>query len=262
MTNLPSSLLTLPQLYQQATQCLNNGDYNQAATLYEQMIEAEPENRMAGWYLGLARLLQGQEEEAQMIWLMAIAEAEPDQADAWTHELLQVLHAEAEQREPSISEPLDDKSLAEKQEQDIQQEQLAWLIRRHIYEIAPQDVSNTLKLVQRSLTLKRFQIEDLTHLGLIEQLQAEPHPEIDPELLFQVLQDLLQQVPLAAQLADFTEACLSYVSDPTRMVDLLLPVAAKLHEVKRNKGLAYRYAELCMRLDGARADVVNQLCCI
>ncbi|MBD2463310.1 O-linked N-acetylglucosamine transferase, SPINDLY family protein [Oscillatoria sp. FACHB-1407] len=259
MVNLYSSSLTSLQLYEHALQCLHNGDYQQAVTLFEQVIEAEP-NRSAGWYLGLAHLLQGQEEEAQMIWLMAIAEADSEEADLWTGELLQILHSEAEQREPAVSEPTEDE--APVKEQDIQQEQLAWLIRRHIYEIAPQDVTNLLKLVQRSLRLNRFQPDDLVDLGLIEQLQTEPYPDVDTGLLFQVLKDLLQQVPLAPQVADLTEACLPYVQDPTPIVDLLLPVASKLHEVRRNKGLAYRYADMCMRLDGDRADVVNQLCCI
>lgn len=254
MVYLSSSSRLPEELHQYATQCLETHDYDQAIAHWEQAIEIDPTQLTYYWYLGLAHLLQGNESEAQMVWLMAIAEAEPNHAEAWTQDLVQTLHLEAERRETSAPVEIEDEPIAEG-------EQIAWLIRRHIHEMAPDDITNTLKLIQRSLRLNRLQETDLIDLGIIEQLQAEP-PDFDSDLLFQVLEQLLKQVPLMPQVADFAEACLPFVQDTKVTVDLFLSVASQLYEINRNKGLAYRYTKLGMQLDGDRLDVMNQLCVI
>jgi tetratricopeptide (TPR) repeat protein len=76
------------------------------------------------WYEGLELLLQGQEEEAQMVWLSAIAEGTPEQVELWLTELANVLSAEAEKQET------------------IGNYDRAWLIRLHIRENAPEDLDN------------------------------------------------------------------------------------------------------------------------
>jgi glycosyltransferase involved in cell wall biosynthesis len=78
-----------------AYQCLIRGEYTQAAAFYEQVIEACPTSASNYWYLGLTLLLQGREEEARMTWMLAMMNAESDQLNGWTAELVQVLQAEA-----------------------------------------------------------------------------------------------------------------------------------------------------------------------
>lgn len=78
-----------------AYQCLIQREYTQAATFYEQAIEACPTVMSNYWYLGLTLLLQGQEEEAQTAWMLAMVNGESQQVDLWTAELVQVLQAEA-----------------------------------------------------------------------------------------------------------------------------------------------------------------------
>ena len=78
-----------------AYQCLIQREYTQAATFYEQAIEACPTVMSNYWYLGLTLLLQGQEEEAQTAWMLAMVNGESEQVDLWTAELVQVLQAEA-----------------------------------------------------------------------------------------------------------------------------------------------------------------------
>jgi tetratricopeptide (TPR) repeat protein len=82
-----------------AYQCLINGEYPQAATFYEQAIEACPTVMSNYWYLGLTLLLQGQEEEAQATWMLAMMNGESEQIGLWTAELAQVLQAEAKRLE-------------------------------------------------------------------------------------------------------------------------------------------------------------------
>ncbi len=99
---LVSMAASCADLQQQAYQYLIQGEYGQAATLYEQVIEAYPTVRSSYWYLGLTFLLQGQEMEAQTTWMLAMVNGEPEQVKSWTAELLQVLREEAERREALV----------------------------------------------------------------------------------------------------------------------------------------------------------------
>jgi glycosyltransferase involved in cell wall biosynthesis len=82
-----------------AYQCLIRDEYGQAATFYEQAIEACPTVMSNYWYLGLTLLLQGQEQEAQTTWMLAMVNGESERVDFWTAQLVQVLQAEADRLE-------------------------------------------------------------------------------------------------------------------------------------------------------------------
>ncbi len=78
-----SVLKTAPvKLQEKAYNLLIEEDYFQAANLYEQAINAEPDVKLHYWYLGLMLLLQGKQVEAQTTWFMAIMEGEPEQVEA------------------------------------------------------------------------------------------------------------------------------------------------------------------------------------
>ncbi len=79
----------------QLTAYLERGLYDEAIALCEECINHNPTLTFSYWYLGLAWLLQGEESEAQAIWLSAIAQTSPDEMHARTLELLQVLETEA-----------------------------------------------------------------------------------------------------------------------------------------------------------------------
>ncbi len=76
-------------------QCLIQGEYTQAATFYEQAVDACPTVMSNYWYLGLTLLLQGQEEEAQTTWMLAMVNGQSEQISLWTAELVKVLQTEA-----------------------------------------------------------------------------------------------------------------------------------------------------------------------
>ncbi|MGQ4647755.1 O-linked N-acetylglucosamine transferase family protein [Lyngbya aestuarii] len=235
------NLTNLVNWQQQAAQYLIKGDYAQAASLYEQAIEAEPEIKSYYWHLGLMLMLQGQEAEAQMTWLLAIAEGEPEQVDQWTGELLEVLQTEAERREE-----LDDYAVA-------------WAIRQHIREINPRDINNLLQIIQLSLSLKTFILEDLTQLGVINLLQSEETKTVDPELLLQVLQNVLSQAPPHQTLVELTAACLPWVKDTDRFVETVARASIEIGHLAKCPTLAAELIELCLRLDDQNLDVLTQL---
>jgi glycosyltransferase involved in cell wall biosynthesis len=79
-----------------AYQCLIQNEYCRATVFYEKAIETCPLMMSGYWYLGLTLLLQGQEEEAQTTWMLAMVNSESEQVNLWTAELLKILEIEAE----------------------------------------------------------------------------------------------------------------------------------------------------------------------
>jgi tetratricopeptide (TPR) repeat protein len=83
------------QLQQQAAALLNQERYSESIALYEQCIEANPSELSNYWHLGVALLLQGDESLAQAVWLTVFAQGNETDVEAWSRELLQILHAYA-----------------------------------------------------------------------------------------------------------------------------------------------------------------------
>ncbi|WP_017745153.1 FkbM family methyltransferase [Scytonema hofmannii] len=81
-----------------AYQFLLLGEYKQAANLYEQAIELEPNIKSNYWYLGLLLFLQGQEEEAQVTWFVGFSQAKTGDSDDCIAELVEVLKTEVKRR--------------------------------------------------------------------------------------------------------------------------------------------------------------------
>jgi predicted O-linked N-acetylglucosamine transferase (SPINDLY family) len=216
---------------QQVEACLLQGDYALSTNFCEQWLESEPDCKTAYWYLGLVYLLQGKEAEAQMTWMMVLAEAAD--AEELTHEtqaLIQVLQKEAEHQEA------------------IESFQTAWLIRQHVREIEPTTINNLLNLVRLSIHLELFKMQDLQEWGIISLLNASI--PVDAELLLNTLGKILGKTaehPISLELA---QSCLSYFAHtPNRLIEIFLPLATKLSLGMRNFQVAHYYADLSHQLD-------------
>jgi len=216
--------------------------YSQAAQLYEQAIAIEPNAISYYWHLGLILLLQGQEAEAQMTWMLPMTEADEEQLPIWTNELFQFLQIEAERRE----------KLAEYS--------LAWLIRQHIREINPSDINNLFQIIILSLKLQKFeQIDNLNEWGLIEGLNAKENIEINTELLIEFLKELLNTVPLHPLNLNLIEASLPYFSETHQCFSILLPAAIKIGHTLRQRLLAASLLELHLRLEPDNVEILRHL---
>ncbi len=158
----------------QPYQNLLQGDYSRAANLYEQAIEAEPDNMSHYWYLGLALLLDGQEIEAQATWLMGMTGGDSEQVELWTKDLIQVLQTEAERRGK------------------VGDYGITWTIRNHLREISPTDINNLLHLINLSILIGRYTEADLDSLGLIKLLKSEQSSEMDSGLLLLVVKNVVE----------------------------------------------------------------------
>ena len=134
---------------------LANENYVSAISICEEAISLYPELKISYWYLGLIFLLQGEESEAQMTWAMAFSDVELPDEQQYILELASILESEADR-------------LATSQEHQWQQ---AWLIRRHLYEIAPEYLSNLISLTSLAMQLNSLVEDDEIFDALIETLK-------------------------------------------------------------------------------------------
>jgi predicted O-linked N-acetylglucosamine transferase (SPINDLY family) len=217
------------------------GDYNRAALLCEQQIELDPENRHAYWHLGLLRLLQEQEEEAQLTWMTVLAEAPSEEESVWVDELLTVLESSAQEQAEN------------------ENWKLAWTLRQYIREFAPTQIDNLLHLVQLSIRQEQFYVEELSELGLINFLQDCPK-EVSTELLLETIRQLPDVVMGHPDILFFVEICLHYgEADPLFWIDALLEKSSRLARFWKNPVLASRYAEFSLKLDQKNIATLRML---
>ena len=201
-----------PSWAEQARHYWLQRDYTQAAALYEQAIANQPEVMSHYWHGGLMLLLQGDETAAQTTWALVMMEGDAEQVQGWTLELSQVLEAEAERQE-AISQP-----------------KTAWLIRQHLREIAPEDFTNCLRIVQLALTLETFTADDLA--TLYQSLQTVQADTIDTERLRTVLEQILEVAPDSPRIPELIHSCLSVSCDAQPLIEVVMEAA----------GTAFRHA--------------------
>ncbi|KAF3886316.1 MULTISPECIES: O-linked N-acetylglucosamine transferase, SPINDLY family protein [Nostocales] len=227
-------------LHNQAYQCLIQGDYYQGARLYEQAIAIEPDVKSHYWHLGLVLLLQGHEAEAQTTWLMALVEQEPAEIEQWTVELMSVLETEAQRR------------------LTLRDYSTAWLLRQHIREIQPTNINNLLHLAQLAIKLDTLTNDELNALELIPLLKADILIELDIDLLLQVLQEILNSVPLFPASLEFAQACLPYI-EPLPLLRILLQVSVTVAYSMQQPAQGARIAKLCLDIAPDNPEVLRHL---
>jgi predicted O-linked N-acetylglucosamine transferase (SPINDLY family) len=203
-------------------------DYLAVADYYEKTLETEPENYNYYWYLGLAYLLQEQEEEAQSTWLFAITQGIEEEADELIQELVEILSTEAQRQE----------SLGDYQK--------SWLIRGHLREIASNLINNLLKLIQLEISLKIFTPEKLNDWGVIELLQQSSKNSVDSDLLLEVLKKVLEFS--TAETVAFAEASLAHLPSSEIFIETVVPMVLRLPEERDNLFLAADILKLCLEL--------------
>jgi predicted O-linked N-acetylglucosamine transferase (SPINDLY family) len=220
---------------------LQEGYYDQAISFYEQAIETEPDNMSHYWHLGLAYLLQEQEEAAQATWALAMSQGTTEEIEQWTKELSQILDTEAQRQ------------------LDLNHNQNAWLIRQHLREINPTEVNNILHLLLLSLTLDSFTLDLLKDWQIVEILEQSSPDLVDSNLLLQALKKLAEFS--SEETLAFVTACLPYVRPPEIFIDTLVPVAIKVAYIDHRPLFAAKLAELCLKLNPVHAGALQHLSC-
>ncbi|WP_414561721.1 MULTISPECIES: O-linked N-acetylglucosamine transferase, SPINDLY family protein [unclassified Anabaena] len=224
----------------QAQQHLIAREYQQAAKLYEQAIASEPDVIFHYWYLGLILLLQEKEIEAQMTWMIPLADVEEENIPTYTQELTEVLQLEAERRE------------------NLEEFSLAWAIRQHIKEINNFDIDNLLKILQLSFKINNFEGCQLENLGIIELLNSPNFANLNLKLLQQVLQQILENPPFNQSSIDFIKSCFPYLINTPYFIDVL-PAVMKIGHIFKLPATAAHLLKLYLNLDSNNLEILKHL---
>ncbi|MBE9234170.1 O-linked N-acetylglucosamine transferase, SPINDLY family protein, partial [Cuspidothrix issatschenkoi LEGE 03284] len=223
----------------QAQQCLLQRNYAEAATYYEQAITAEPEVKSHYWNLGLLLLLQGEETEARLTWMMGMNEGEGEEVEKWTIELIEILQQEAARQEI------------------LSNYKLAFVIRQHIREIIPSDLNNLLHIIRLGIKLENLTGDELTDLGIIELLPTTENLNI--QLLLNTLENILNYDPVPVAALEFAEVCLSRISNFQLFYNIVAPAAIRINYSLRKTKLAILLLELCLTRYPENIEVLSYL---
>lgn len=200
-------------------------DYSLVIDIYEQEVNSNSGEISNLFYLGLAYLLNGEEELAQMTWLSANAESESTESSDF-QTLLNILDNEAYRQ-------------AEKEKFET-----SWIIRQHIKELNAVDVVNQLELIALSIKLKIFSIELLRDWKTLEILKLNKMGiRLEPKKLQLFINSILshhthETLEIAAELSSFAE-------DKKMYCNMLLQ---KAHEEKtKSLEFAAEIAKICLK---------------
>jgi predicted O-linked N-acetylglucosamine transferase (SPINDLY family) len=198
----------------EAEELLINQEYDQLVDFYENLIAENPEEISNYWYLGLAYLFQGREEEAQLTWLMVLNEIEnQEEIEILSQELAQILDTEAQRQE------------------DNKNYQIAWLIRVNIREFQPENLTNLISLIWLDATLKYLNSTKLRDWKVMELLLAKRTPKIPEDLMLKALDKVLYII--SEESVDFARACLEYSEGSSLIIEAICKVAKRLNLVDK-----------------------------
>jgi predicted O-linked N-acetylglucosamine transferase (SPINDLY family) len=231
----------LDELNEKAYKYLIQGNYYQATQIYEQLIDIEPNIKSYYWYLGLVLLLQKQEAEAQTTWLMAMMDGEESDTAEWTEELRVVLNQEAVRRE------------------SIEDSANAAIIRQHIKEICPTDITNLLQLIHLQIKQENYTGEELTDLGILKILESELPVVVECKLLITILENVLNYAPLHPSSQEFVKVCVPYIRKQQQthtFIHILIKSAVKIGYTQKQPALAASLLEICLTLDPNNREIL------
>ena len=187
-------------LSEKAEQLLQAGNYTEAVEVFTELITSYPEILENYWKLGISLLLSQQEEEAQLVWLSAIANLSDDESQAALQDLGEILIESAQYHEA--------------QENYLN----AWLLRQYVRQNHP-DPSvifiNELHLVLdaiRAGLLARLESSqeklESSFFPILRLLTSQKTPLCDVKFLFETFLEIKRFSLFASR--TFLEACIKY----------------------------------------------------
>jgi predicted O-linked N-acetylglucosamine transferase (SPINDLY family) len=223
--NRMDSTICVPDWGKEAFSALNTKDYSKVVELYEEKVDSSCCTFSDSCYLGLAYLLNGQEDLAQIIWFNSISENEPDTSVA-VQTLQNILEQEAQRQS------------------DNGDFKVSWIIRQHIKEITPSNIFNLIELVILSDKLETLSVDLLKELNILEALKLNSGDiTLEPEKLESLLTSILD-LPTREALAIADELS-SFTCDKKMYCNLLLKSAQEAKH--KSLEFAAEIVKLCLR---------------
>jgi predicted O-linked N-acetylglucosamine transferase (SPINDLY family) len=225
-------------LQEKAQQHFQSGEFTQAAALYEQMIEYEPDQVSHYWYLGLTYLLQNNEADAQTTWLYGLSQGNELQQSKWLAELQALLAVEADRQN------------------ELEHPESSWLVRQHIREFEPGNLTNLLKLICLSIELDKFDSAHLVEWNVIELLENSVI-EVSSELLLKTLEKITQKID--QPILNFAQSCLQKLQGVSEWLTIYLEIARKTGFDYGQYSAAIELLNSCLLLQPNNIDLITFL---
>jgi predicted O-linked N-acetylglucosamine transferase (SPINDLY family) len=209
----------------------------QPSEFYEAAIAIDETIVSNYWHLGVAYLLAGREDDAQVAWFTPLATAEATEIDDLTSELVTVLEREAQHQ-------------AQVQDRDG-----AWLLRQHLWTLAPDYLDNILESIVLAHSMSNLTSEALIDWQVSELLQSASVGSIQGDLLEQVLAALIHiRTDLSLEII---ELCLR-LADPNQDIAIARIVKMTFDLFYQNSAglFAVKLSEIC---NAIRPDNLNVL---
>jgi predicted O-linked N-acetylglucosamine transferase (SPINDLY family) len=196
----------------------------QSSEFYELAILADETIIHNYWYLGISYLLSGREEDAQAAWFIPLSTANSSEIDTLTNELLAVLCHVAN----ICNQATDFES--------------AWLLRQHLWLVAPDRLDNILELIVLVGKLDQLTSEVLIEWKVIDRLELVIVGSVDEDLLERVVTTLMDlhtelSIKIIRRCLELTESKRDVITtNSTSMAfklfhqDNIFPFAVKLAE--------------------------------
>jgi len=237
MENSQADILLQAELFRK------QADYEQAALAYENLLELYPGEKNYCWQLGLMRLLQGLEAEAQFTWLAGISEANEQEIEQRTDDLAHVLDQEAHHQ------------------LDQENYKVAWLIRQHLREVKPADINNILMAIYLLVQAEELTEVALAESGIIECLTSESIQgvEANTNLLIKVFDEIPYQAYAYPSMKEFAKYSCKLAIQKTQLISVLLIKTKEMAQVLGQAKIACEYAEICAELDPVNIDALNHV---
>ena len=205
---------------------LDKEDFSKVVSICEDAIQDNPKTLEYSWYLGIAYLLQGDEETAQLVWWSTIAEHEDDSLDWVCRSLVKILSIEAER-------------LA-----SMNRFREAIALRYHIREFDPQLLENLFLLVELLIELNDLDSEKIEELNIVTLLESKDK-NIEQSLLLRVCRKVLH-IPAAFSI-EFTKACFPYFIESEQWIQMVNETANEMAYQKRLVSYAIDIVKLCLQ---------------
>jgi len=232
------------QKSQQAYQYLLQGKYEYAAELYEAIITEDTTDLQNYWYLGLTYLLQGNEDTAQLVWLIPMDQVSPQIVTDRSIELATILEAEVQRLET------------------LGDFQASLSIREFILELSPENLENYLRFIDLSLEMNISITHRLNDNYLVGLLQNHSLDNINYSLLQKVLFKILDVSVLEPFIIELIKASYAYIPETEVLIDKMMMTAIKLRFKVGNLSLAADLVEICVALHSTSLEVLKQASCI
>jgi predicted O-linked N-acetylglucosamine transferase (SPINDLY family) len=179
------------------------------------------------WYLGLSYLLAGREDDAQSAWFVPFAEADATEAEIYADDLFVILE-QAAIAQANISEL-----------------ETAWLIRQHLWILAPDRVENILESIVIANTLNKLTLDLLVEWQIGELVKTVEIGIVDDSLLIRTIDALSQKLRSTLNL-EIIESCLSLSKSlQHNIIPSLIALSFQVYNQEPPGLFPIRLAEIC-----------------